>query len=120
MAIIRITDLCLRTIIGTYDWERKTLQDVVINVSLEFDATKASKSDAIKDTVDYKEITKNIIAFVEKSKFFLIEKLAAEVLKIVLSNRKVISATVRVDKPGALRFAKSVSVELTKRRDAKK
>ena len=112
MATIRITDLTLKAIIGIFDWERKKKQTVVINVEIEFNAAKAIKSDEVKDTVDYKVITKEIIRHVEGSKYFLLEKMADSVLKIVLKSPKVKKARVRIDKPGALRFARSVSVEL--------
>ena len=113
MAIIHITDLHLRTVVGTYEWERKVKQDVILNITLEFNAKKAAKSDKIKDTVDYKGLTKNIIRKVESSKYFLIEKLAAQILNIIMKTPGVEEATVRIDKPGALRFARSVSVTLT-------
>ncbi len=112
MATIRITDLTLQAIIGTNDWEREVKQEVVINVTLEFNAAKATQSDNLKDTVDYKVLTKRIIQLVEHSQFFLIEKLADSILKLALDNKRVLSAAVRVDKPLALRFAKSVSIEL--------
>lgn len=113
---IRITDLALRTIIGVYDWEREKKQDIIVNIELEFDGTKAAESDQLDDTVDYKTIKQNIIQMVEASSFGLLEKLASEVLKIVLADAKVQSATVRIDKPGALRFTKSVSVEVSGKR----
>lgn len=112
MAIIRITDLSLKAIIGIFDWERKRKQKVVINVELEFNALKAVKTDNVDDTVDYKVITKKIIRHVEGSKYFLLEKMAGSVMKIVLEDQKVKRVNVRIDKPGALRFARSVSVEL--------
>ena len=115
MATIRISNLKLRTVIGTNDWERECKQDVLINVKIDFDATKASESDHIKDTVDYKAITKRIIGEVEPSSFFLLEKLAKCILIIVMKNPLVKEATVRVDKPLALRFADSVSVELSEK-----
>ena len=116
MATIHITNLKLRAIIGTNDWERTKLQKVLINIAIHYDATKPSKSDKLKDTVDYKTITKAIIKKVKSSRYFLLEKLCAEVLKIVLANKMVREASVRIDKPGALRFADSVSVELTQKR----
>jgi D-erythro-7,8-dihydroneopterin triphosphate epimerase len=119
MATIRITNLKLRTIIGINEWERDTKQDVVINVSLEFDATSAAKSDDIKDTVDYKAITKKIIKLVEESEFFLLETLADRIMAIALGDPKVQEAAVRVDKPQALRFSDSVSVELHRQRNKK-
>ena len=113
MATIHITDLQLRTVIGTNDWERGIKQDVTINIAIEYNALKASRSDNIRDTVDYKILTKKIIKAVESSKYFLLEKLAAQILKIITSTKGVTAATVRIDKPQALRFAKSVSVTLT-------
>ena len=117
MATIRITNLRLRTIIGINDWERTTPQDVVINVTMEFDATRAAQSDDIKDTVDYKTITKKIIKAVEASQFSLLEALTNTILAIAMEDKKVLNATVRVDKPQALRFADSVSIELSKKRE---
>lgn len=114
--MIRITDLTLKTIIGIFDWERTRKQKVVINVEIVFNAAKAAKSDNVKDTIDYKTITKKIIKHVEASKYFLIEKMADQVLKIVMEDAKAKAAKVRIDKPGALRFARSVSVELEAKR----
>lgn len=116
MAKINIKNLKLRTIIGIHDWEREHNQDVVINIEIHYDATKAAVSDRIQDTLDYKKITKAVIKLVESSRFQLIEKLASQILDLVLSEKKVKEATVRLDKPFALRFAESVSVELNKKR----
>ena len=112
MAKIRITNLRLRTIIGTHDWEREVQQDVVINIILDYDASKAITSDDLRQTVDYKALTKQIIKEVEASQFFLLEKLCGRILAIVKAHPAVSGAVVRVDKPQALRFADSVSVEL--------
>lgn len=116
MATVRITNLKLRTIIGANDWERGMKQDVVINIRFDYDATKAIHSDKLKDTVDYKTITKQIIKAVESSDFMLLEKLADMILDTVMADKRVQNASVRVDKPLALRFADSVSIELHKKR----
>lgn len=107
---IRIKNLRLRAIIGIYEWERKNKQEVVVNVEFEFDGEKAANSDAIEDSVDYKTLTKKIISEVEGSSFQLLEALSSHILGIVMDDARVKRATVEVDKPGALRFAKSVSV----------
>lgn len=116
MATVRITNLRLRTIIGANDWERHTKQDIVINVTFKYNSTKAQMSDKLKDAADYKTITKNIIRAVESSSDQLIEKLAKTVLDIVLQSKLIKEATVRIDKPQALRFADSVSVELSRKK----
>ena len=51
---------------------------------------------------------------VEASSFFLLEKLADEVAKIALSFPGVEKVWVSVDKPGALRFTRSVAIELVR------
>ena len=116
MATIRITDLKLKAIIGTNAWERTTKQTVLINVAMEYDSRKAAQTDNIKYAVDYKTITKKIIKRVEAARFFLLEKLTDSILKLVMENKAVKKASVRVDKPKALRFASSVSIELSDQR----
>ena len=114
---IFIRDLALRCIIGLYPEEREKKQDVIINVVMETDLRAAGQSDDLNDTVDYKTIKLNILDFVENSSFQLIESLAEGVAKICLADSKVQCATVTIDKPGALRFCKSVAVEVTRTRD---
>jgi len=108
---IVIENLRLRAIIGINDWERQEMQDVVINVQLDLDGTTATTRDVIEETLDYKKLTKVIIEEVERSRFFLVEKLCDHVLQIVMSDPRVKAAQVQVDKPLALRFADSVSVK---------
>jgi D-erythro-7,8-dihydroneopterin triphosphate epimerase len=117
-ATIRITDLALRTIIGINEWERHHPQDIVINVSMDFDPSAAVESDRIEDTVDYKGTKRRIMELVERSQFGLIEKLAHAILGLVMDDTRVLAARVRVDKPHALRFADSVSVEMAAERGA--
>jgi len=116
MATIRITNLKLRTVIGANDWERDIKQDVILNITIEFDAKESMASDHLKDTIDYKTVTKEIVKTVEASHFHLLEKLVDTVIKIIMKNKKAQKTTVRIDKPGALRFADSVSLELSKER----
>jgi len=113
---IHIKDLLLRTIIGINDEERRNRQDVLINITLFADLRPAGVSDQIADAVNYRTITKQIIAMVEASSFFTVEKLVAEIAAICLEDARVEAAQVRVEKPGALRFARSVGVEIHRTR----
>jgi D-erythro-7,8-dihydroneopterin triphosphate epimerase len=111
---IHIRDLSLRCIIGLYPEERTNMQDIIINVMMDTDLRAAGKSDQLEDTVNYKAIKLNILDFVENSSFQLIESLAEGIATICLQDARVQSATVTIDKPGALRFCKSVAVEITR------
>ncbi len=114
---IHISDLALRTIIGLNPEERRKAQDVLINLTLEADLGLAGASDAVADTVNYRTLTKRIIRLVEASRFYLVEKLAQEIAWLALEDERVQSVQVRVEKPGALRFARSVGVELLRTRE---
>ncbi|MBN1995702.1 MAG: dihydroneopterin aldolase [Anaerolineae bacterium] len=112
---IHIKDLLLRTIIGINEEERRNKQDVLINITLYTDHTAAA-SDKIKDTVNYRTLTKQIIDLVEHSQFFLVEKMALEIVTICLADPRVERAVVTVEKPGAVRFARSVGVTVDRKR----
>jgi len=113
---IIIKDLLLRGIIGINEDERTNKQDILINIVMYADTRKASVSDDIKDAVNYRTITKRIIAHVEESADFLVEKLVNDIARIILTEFEVEQVRVRLEKPGALRFADSVGVEIERRR----
>ncbi len=113
---ILIQDLKTSCIIGVNEDERHRKQEVILNLTLEADLRKAGRSDRFDDTVDYRSIKKEVLAFVEASRFFLIEALAEGVAAICLKHAAITLVTVRVDKPGALSSARSVAVELERSR----
>lgn len=113
---IYIRDLSLRCIIGIFPEEREKKQDVIINVVMSADLTKAGQTDDINDTVDYKRITKAILAAIEPSSYGLIEKMAQVVADICFTDKLVEKVKVTIDKPGALRFAKASAVTIYRER----
>ncbi len=114
---ILINDLFLRTIIGINDDERTDRQDVMVNLALDVDMRAAGRSDDIDDAVNYRTIAKQVIELVETSRFFLVEHMADEIARVCLKDERVTRARVRVEKPAALRFAKSVGVVIERTRD---
>ena len=109
---IEIKDLLLRGIVGINDWEREKPQDILVNITLFTDLRRAGASDDLTDSVNYRTLTKQIIAHVESAGRFTVEALAADVARLCLETPGVQRARVRVEKPGALRFARSVGVEI--------
>ena len=114
MAIIDIVDLRVRTIIGTHPWERKNKQELIINISLEYDSSKASRSDNLKDAVDYEQIAKAVIKTVENSRCLLLEKLAAKIMDQLKSNKGLQNVSLRIDKPHALAEAGCISYRISR------
>jgi D-erythro-7,8-dihydroneopterin triphosphate epimerase len=113
---ILIIDLSIQCVIGVDDDERCEKQTVVFNIALETDLRKAGKSDQFRDALDYRALKNIIIAEVEASSFYLLEALAEHVAEICLRNSAVETAHIRVEKPLALRSARSVGVEIERTR----
>ncbi len=111
---ILLTGLEIECVIGIFDWERKVKQTVSVDLDLDCDVAKAGMSDDISDTVNYKEIAKEIIALVAPSKFYLIEKMAERIAMICLATEGVKQAKVTVSKPGAVRGSKNVSIQIVR------
>jgi FolB domain-containing protein len=112
---ILIKDLLLRGIIGINDWEREKKQDILINITLYADLSDAGKSDTIQDTVNYRSVTKQVIAYVDENRPYTVEHLAEQIARICVSEPGVQQASVRIEKPGAVRFASSVGVEIDRK-----
>lgn len=111
---IMIRGIRVACIIGVNGWERKTKQKVLIDVDLFGDWKKPARTDDIRHAVDYRDVTKNIVTFVARSKFHLVERLAEQIAGLCLESRGVRSATVRLFKPKALSDADTVGVEITR------
>ena len=117
IATIKITNLRLRTFIGFNQEEREKMQDVVINIEIQYPAQHAILEDDVEAALNYKKITKAIIQHVEQGRFLLLEKLVSDVLEISCDHSWVQFARVTADKPHALRFADSVSLTLEYHRE---
>lgn len=108
---ILIRNLLVRGILGINDWERERRQDILINLEIERDLRPAAASDEVADALNYRSLAKAVIAHVEASSYRLVETLAESIASLCLQQGAV-RIKVRVEKPGALRFAESVGVEI--------
>ena len=113
---ILVRDLRFRCIVGVNDQERHEKQDVVVQITLGVDLRQAGRSDALEDTVDYKALKKDVLAMAERSQFQLVEALAESIADICLKRARVGRVVVAVEKPGALRFARTVGVRIVRSR----
>ena len=112
-----IKNLLTRGVIGINDWEREITQNILINIVATTDTRRAAVSDNIEDCVNYKTLSKKVQAHAESAERLTVEALANDLAKLCLSERNVISVIVRVEKPGAVRFAESVGVEVERSND---
>lgn len=115
--VILIKDLLVRGIVGLNEDERRKRQDILVNLELVTDIRGPAASDSVDGACNYRTVSKSIIRMVEASSFFTVEKLATEIARLILEDHPVEEVTVSVEKPGALRFARSVGVEITRNRN---
>lgn len=111
---IFIRELKIPCLIGIFDWERKKKQ--IVSIDLEFPSAilKPAKSDNIRDAADYKKIAKRTIDYVSSSKFYLIEALIENLAQVLLKEFKLKEITLQVEKPGAIRGARTVGIRITR------
>ncbi len=112
--LIRIKNLRLQTIIGVYDWEKKSTREIIINAEIETKNTKSTITDKLSDAIDYAELTKKIKDLVIKSRYNLIEKLAGEIIKKIMEDRRIRRCKVEIDKMKAVEEVESFSVIIEK------
>jgi dihydroneopterin aldolase len=110
MDIVFIKELCIETVIGIYDWEREIKQVVCVDLELGTDISKASSSEDIQDTIDYKAVAKRTKSLIQESKFLLVETLAEETIKMIFKEFNITYVKGRFSKPGAVTGSKEVGV----------
>jgi FolB domain-containing protein len=111
---IFIEDLLIRSVIGITDREREQPQDILVNITIYTDTSQAGASDEVNDSVNYRTVAKAVLAHTDKVHRYTVEALAEDIAKICLEYPDVAGVKVRVAKPGAVRFSRSVGVIITR------
>lgn len=113
-----VEGLELYCVIGLQPWERQVMQKVRIDLAMDTDCRPAAATDDPGKALDYKAVSKRVQQLVEGSSFLLVESLAERIAALILADFPgASSVTVRVAKPGAVRFAEAVGVEIRRERE---
>lgn len=118
MDIIYLTDLRIDTVIGVFDWEKRIKQTLILDLEMGTDIRKAGATDDLQYTLDYGEVAKRVVSFVEESRFDLIESVAEGVANIILNEFKVPWMRLKINKKGAVENVRDVGVIIERSRDA--
>ncbi|MEA3411431.1 MAG: dihydroneopterin aldolase [Pseudomonadota bacterium] len=110
MDIVFIRDLRVEARIGVWDWEQKIRQVVSIDLEMGADNRTAAATDDIADTLDYKAVSRRIVAFVEGHDFHLVETLAERIAELIREEFSIPWLRLCLSKPGAVRGAREVGV----------
>lgn len=112
LMILKIKNLKLKTILGVHSWEEKVDREIVVNVELESNSTKSLESDEISDAIDYDEISSKIKNLIATTRFKLVEKMAQQVMNLIMQDSRIIRCKLEIDKLGAVESLDSFSVTL--------
>jgi dihydroneopterin aldolase len=114
---IKIKDFKLKTNIGIYDWEKKFEREILINIIIDISNSKSTISDLIDDTVDYELIYNQIKNLVETKRYNLIEKLAQEIVDLIMQDLRIDKVSIEIDKMNIFEEVKSCAVFIEKYRN---
>lgn len=109
---IIVRNLLVRGILGINPDERTSRQDILINLEIFTDIRVPASTDSIDDSLNYRSLTKAVIDHVESAEDLLVERLVTDVSNLILGQFGAQAVRVRIEKPGALRFAESVGIEI--------
>ena len=113
---IFLRGLTAECVIGFIDWERRVKQTVVVDLELPVDCRQAAVTDDVTDTVDYKKVSKRVLAFIEASEFKLVETLAQRLAMLILEEFSIEWIRLSINKPGAIRNSRDVGVSIERTR----
>jgi len=109
---VLINNLTVDAILGILPNERVQTQQVVINLTIFTDTQPAAKSQNIADTLNYAELASQAAQLTIEGEYLLIESLVEDLAALTLDHPTAKAVTVRVEKPQAVRDARSVGVEI--------
>ncbi|MBK8802593.1 MAG: dihydroneopterin aldolase [Fibrobacteres bacterium] len=117
LGTIELESLAIPCIVGIFPFERIQEQPVFASIAMDLDFAPAAASESVDDTVDYAALAESIHALVREAKFQLIETMAEEIAKHILSaHPQVESVRVAVHKPQAVPQAKDTRVRVARSR----
>ncbi|MDP1658913.1 MAG: dihydroneopterin aldolase [Methylotenera sp.] len=110
MDTIFISELKVQTKLGVPEWERMMPQTIILDIEIGYDLSKACKSDAIVDTIDYGTVVRRIHVILNEHSFQLVEALAEHICQLILTEFGALSVKIKVAKPGILPGLKALGV----------
>ena len=111
-----IKDFIIEEIIGIHEHEKIKKQKIKFNKVLNVNQSSIPDEKDIKSIVDYEKITNKLENLTKSKKYNFLESLAEDSFKEIFEDKRINSVTIKIEKPEAIKSAKSVGVEVFKTR----
>lgn len=102
--------------VGVFEWERRIEQTLKVDLEMAADAGAAEASDRLEDTLDYKAVARRAREFIAAADCALVETLAHRLAETLMSEFGIGWLRLSLQKPGAVRGAKSVGIVIERGR----
>ena len=109
-----INQLQVDTVIGVYDWEKEIKQSLFIDLEMAWDISPAAATDNYEHALCYETVSNRLIELISSKPIELIETVAEMVANCILKEFNVETVKVKVNKPGAVKLAANVGVEIVR------
>ena len=111
-----IKDFIIEEIIGIHKHEKIKKQKIKFNIILDVNQSSIPDERNIKSIVDYEKITNKLEKLTKNKKYNFLESLAEDSFKEIFQDKRINSVIIKIEKPEAIKNAKSVGVEVFKTR----
>ena len=111
-----IKDFIIEEIIGIHEHEKIKKQKIKFNIVMEVNPNTIPDEHNIKSIVDYEKVTQKLENLVKTKKYNFLESLAEDSFKEIFEDKRINSVKIKIEKPEAIKNAKSVGVEVFKNR----
>ena len=111
-----IKNFIIEEIIGIHEHEKIKKQKIKFNIVLDINQSYVPDEKDIKSIVDYEKIANKLENLAKIKKYNFLESLAEDSFKEIFKDERINSVTVKIEKPEAIKKAKSVGVEIFKTR----
>jgi len=111
-----IKDFIINEIIGIYKHEKIKKQKIKFNIVLDINQNSFPNEKNIKSIVDYEKITNKLEKLTKSKKYNFLESLVEDSFEQIFKDKRINSVTIKIEKPDAIKNAKSVGVEVFKTR----
>lgn len=103
-------------IIGVYAEERQREQILFFDAKIKLNLSLKGMKDQVEETVDYVKIADVCTRLAKSNRYFLLEKLASDIIEEFFLIFPAVWASITIKKPAAIPFADYAFIELERKK----
>ena len=111
-----IKNFIIQEIIGFHQHEKIKKQKIKFNIVMDINQNSFPNEKDIKSIIDYEKVTNKLRNLTRRKKYNFLESLVEDSFKEIFEDKRINSVTIKIEKPDAIKNAKSVGVEVFKTR----